>query len=235
MRLAVPLALSLVLVSACAAPSPAEPTGGPDPTHTPTVGATAGPQQDHTATEASDSMCGLPGNDQTRLETAPENTTWDFVGVMRAPSVPGSGPGLIDEDGFRQCYAHSPAGALLAVANLSALATDPEFTRRLNEELVTEGPGRDTVLAELDETGVPTQDYGIRTEILGFNLMGYGPDHARVDLALKGSNGVFLSYTTDLKWEDGDWKVELTPEGQQIIPPAQLPDASGYIPWSAPV
>ncbi|MFE1400360.1 hypothetical protein ACFW53_20705 [Nocardiopsis dassonvillei] len=179
------------------------------------------------------SMCGLPGSDETTLDTAPQEVTWEFVGTMRAPENPDAGPGLVADDGFRQCYAHSPTGALLASANMTALGTDPQLVPQMLEELVAEGPGQDVALAIVDAEGSAAGPSGARMSIVGFNLMGYGAEHARVDLALEGSNGVFMSYTVDLKWEDGDWKRELAPTGDSIIPPAQIPDASGYIPWSA--
>ncbi|WP_160050112.1 MULTISPECIES: hypothetical protein [unclassified Nocardiopsis] len=179
------------------------------------------------------SMCGLQGSDETTLDTAPQEVTWEFVGTMRAPANPDAGPGLVADDGFRQCYAHSPTGALLASANMTALGTDPKLVPQMLEELVAEGTGQDAALAAVDAEGAAADPSGVRMSIVGFNLMGYGSEHARVDLALEGSNGVFMSYTVDMKWEDGDWKRELAPTGDSIIPAAQIPDASGYIPWSA--
>lgn len=179
------------------------------------------------------SMCGLPGSDETTLVTAPQEVTWEFVGTMRAPANDDAGPGLIADDGFRQCYAHSPTGALLASANMTALGTDPQLVPQMLEELVAEGTGQDAALAAVDAEGALADPSGVRMSIVGFNLMGYGAEHARVDLALEGSNGIFMSYTVDMKWEEGDWKRELAPTGDSIIPAAQIPDASGYIPWSA--
>ena len=150
---------------------------------------------------------------------------------MEAPLVPKAGPGMVADNGFRQCYAHSPEGALLAAANMLAMGTDPNLVVELNEELVADGPGRDAVLADL-ESNPPTSDTGIRMSIAGYRLLGYGPDHARIDLAVEGSNDSIASMTTDLKWEDGDWKIELRPDGQPIIPVGQLADTVGYTAWS---
>lgn len=185
-----------------------------------------------TAPTEGESICGLPANDQTQIDEPPANTEWEFVGTMQAPSVPDAGPGMVADNGFRQCYAHSPEGALVAAANMLAMGTDPNLVWELNEELVAEGPGRDAVLADL-EANPPTSDTGIRLSIAGYRLLGYGPHHARIDLAVEGSNGSIASTTTDLKWEEGDWKVELRPDGQPIIPVAPLADTVGYHPWSA--
>jgi hypothetical protein len=194
---------------------------------------TADPSPDaSTAPAGAESICGLPGNDQTEIDEPPADTEWEFVGTTHAPFVPEAGPGMVDDNGFRQCYARSPQGALVAAANILAMGTDPNLVEQLNEELVAEGPGRDTVLADL-ESNPPTSDTGLRLSVAGYRLLGYGPDHARIDLAVEGSNGSIASMTTDLKWEEGDWKVELGPDGQPIIPVAPLADTVGYHPWSA--
>ncbi len=190
------------------------------------------PAEAVTAPTYSDSVCDLPASDATTLDTPPKNTEWEFVGAMQAPSIPDVGPGIIEENGFRRCYAHSPEGALVAAANVLAMGTDPNLVYDLNDKLVAKGPGRDAVLEKL-ETNPPTSEDGVRLSIVGFQLMGYGPNHARIDLAVEGSNGTLASVTTDLAWEDGDWKVELDPTGQPIIPTAPLTDAFGYLPWSA--
>ncbi|MEY9211645.1 hypothetical protein NI17_009405 [Thermobifida halotolerans] len=202
-----------------APPVAASPTADPSPEST-------------TAPAEGESVCGLPASDQTQIDEPPADTEWEFVGTMQAPSVPDAGPGMVADNGFRQCYAHSPEGALVAAANVLAMGTDPNLVRELNEELVAEGPGRDAVLADM-EANPPTSDTGIRLSIAGYRLLGYGPNHARIDLAVEGSNGSIASVTTDLKWEEGDWKVELRPDGQPVIPVAQLADTVGYHPWSA--
>lgn len=201
-----------------APPAAASPTSDPSPEGT-------------TAPVGDESICGLPASDETSIDEPPVDTEWEFVGTMEAPLVPEAGPGMVADNGFRQCYAHSPEGALLAAANMLAMGTDPNLVVELNEELVADGPGRDAVLADL-ESNPPTSDTGIRMSIAGYRLLGYGPDHARIDLAVEGSNDSIASMTTDLKWEDGDWKIELRPDGQPIIPVGQLADTVGYTAWS---
>lgn len=189
------------------------------------------PTESSPSTEGGESVCGLPSSDETELTEPPAGTEWETVGTMSAPTLEEAGPGVTDDNGVRQCYALSPEGAVLAAANVLAMGTDPDLVQPMNEVMLAEGEGRDAVLADLEGQAPGGQD--MRTQVEGFNLLGYGPNHARVDLAMEGSTGVFASVTTDLVWEDGDWKVRLNTEGQPIIPVAQIPDASGYITWSA--
>lgn len=182
--------------------------------------------------DGEESVCGLPASEETQLTDTPSGTDWETVGTMPAPSLEEAGPGVTDDEGVRQCYARSPEGALVAAANVLAMGTDPDLAYPMNDVVLAEGDGREAALAELEEQGLG--DSGdMRTEVAGFNLLGYSPDHARVDLAMESSTGMFASVTTDLVWEEGDWKVRLNTEGQPIIPVAQISDASGYIDWSA--
>lgn len=186
--------------------------------------------EEPTAPDENASMCGLAGGEHTKIDSPPE-VEWEFVGTMHAPTSVDFGPGQITDSGFRQCYAHSPEGALMAAANVMAMGTDPLLVQELNEEQVAEGPGRDLVLEDL-ENNPPESDADIRLTIVGYNLMGYAPNASRLDLAVEGSNGVFASITTDLRWEDGDWKVALNDSGQPVIPVTQIADASDYHPWT---
>ena len=184
--------------------------------------------------DGEESVCGLPASEETELTDPPPGTDWETVGTMPAPSLEEAGPGVTDDDGVRQCYARSPEGALAAAANVQAMGTDPDLAQPMSAVMLAEGEGREAALADLEEQGLAgSEDAGMRTEVVGFNILGYSPDHARVDLAVESSTGLFASSTTDLVWEEGDWKVRLNTEGQPIIPIAQISDAANYITWSA--
>jgi len=59
--------------------------------------------------------CDLPAGDQTVPESTPDDTRWELVGKMIAPTAPSTyGPGVV-KDGFRTCFAQSPLGALYAL------------------------------------------------------------------------------------------------------------------------
>src|SRR5699024_12548098 len=139
----------------------ASPTSDPSPEST-------------TAPVGDESICGLAASDERSIDEPPVVTEWEFVGTMEAPLVPEAGPGMVADNGFRQGYAHSPEGALLAAANMLAMGTDPNLVVELNEELVDDGPGRDAVLADL-ESSPPTSETGIRMSIAGYGLVGDVP------------------------------------------------------------
>ena len=100
-------------------------------------------------------------------------------------------------------------------------------------ELFADGKFKD----ELEASPPPASDSGdtARAQVSGFKIDNYGPNEATVDLAIKytgGENdGQLLSLPVVVKWEDGDWKVLITPNGAPVAP-AALSSLGGYIPFS---
>ncbi|MBT2594050.1 hypothetical protein [Arthrobacter sp. ISL-72] len=188
------------------------------------------------ATESSDaagkSVCGLPSSTETALGTAPK-AKWELVGKMAAPADPQTfGPGVMDGDGFRSCFANSPTGALYAAANMIALGSSPaqdEF--KLADRLLVPGPGRDAAMKEA-KTRTSSPGDGQTAQLSGFLLKSYSPAEADVDLAIKLPNGAFAHSVLSLRWVAGDWKVKASDDGQIFNGIAQLSDLSGFILWS---
>lgn len=184
-----------------------------------------------TATSGADeSICGLPSSDSTALGAAPKST-WTLVGRMAAPTDPATfGPGITDPAGFRSCFAQSPTGALYAAANLVALGAldDAAIQRKLIEELVAPGLGRDAALKDITTPVGGSSSIQIR----GFVIKAYSPSHAHVDLAFETPSGALGHSVLPLRWLDGDWKVEIADSGELINDVSQLSDLTGYIPWS---
>ncbi|WP_454778734.1 hypothetical protein [Georgenia muralis] len=200
-----------------AQPTGTAPTTSAAPTETPSLA-------------GGDSVCGLEAVElDGTLTAAPAETDWELVGTTAAPSVEGHGPGVVEDNGFRSCFAHTPTGALLAAANVAAMGSDPALTPTVAEHLFAEGPGRDAALS-----APPTGNAGggVRVQIAGFRVLNYAGTEASIDLALRGSNGVLGGQVFDLVWEDRDWKMQIAPDGQLPTDLAVLPDLTGYILWA---
>lgn len=198
-----------------------EATPQPAPVNTGTSSPTS------TAMQAGKSICGLPDSGATALGAAPE-TKWELVGTMAAPTDPKIGPGKVDAQGIRSCFAHSPTGALYAAVNLWALGSDPSKERAIADKLAAKGPGRDAGM-KAPQTQAPST--AIKIQIAGFNVS-YTADQAVVELAFKADNGALASVRTTLLWQDGDWKGVVADNGQPLEQPLQIRDLSGVIPWS---
>lgn len=227
---AVVVALVVILAAVLGYRAVAEPDD-PDPTTAPTSSdptATAAPTESPSA-QGGESVCGLEPVELDGTLTAAPATEWELVGTTAAPSVKGHGPGEIEDDGFRYCYSHTPTGALLAAANVTAMGSDPDLLPKVAEHLFAEGPGRDIVLSE---TPPGNAGGGVRVQIAGYRLLDYSGDSATVDIAVRGSNGALGGQVYDLTWEEGDWKVQVAPDGQLPTGLVVLPDLTGYILWA---
>lgn len=210
------LAGVIVLVTALTAPH----TPVAKPTSTPSGPVASGDDK---------SVCGLPGFEtESSLTTAPTRTKWELVGTVATPTdTKGAGPGRIDSDGFRSCFAHTATGALYASMNFIALGTDGTLRPRLTE-LVAEGPGKDAIASSDPNAGSDSA----RAQLAGFKVDSYDGGSATVDLALNYNTGDLVSVPIKLVWEDGDWKLVLAEDGSLPLKPAQLQSLGGYIPWA---
>lgn len=181
------------------------------------------------ADAAGNSVCGLPSAPESALGAAPKSR-WVLVGTMAAPADPKIGPGKVDDQGIRSCFAHSPEGALYAAVNLWALGSDPSKERAIAERLVAKGPGRDTAMAAPQSPA--TSAAGVKIQVAGFNVS-YTSQQAVVELAFRANTGAIASVRTTLVWQDGDWKgIVSDSNGKPLEEPRQISDLSRFIPWS---
>jgi hypothetical protein len=149
---------------------------------------------------------------------------------MAAPADPKIGPGKVDDQGIRSCFAHSPEGALYAAVNLWALGSDPSKERAIAEQLVAKGPGRDAAMAAPQSS--TTSAAGVKIQVAGFNVS-YTSQQAVVELAFRANTGAIASVRTTLVWQDGDWKGLVSDsDGKPLEEPRQISDLSRFIPWS---
>lgn len=181
--------------------------------------------------DAEVSVCGLTQVALSgTLDQAPADTQWALVGTLAAPTVPGHGPGVVDEDGFRSCFARTPTGAVVAAANLAALGSYPPVRDRFNADAIAPGPGRDAILAKPSAQGAAD---GPRLELVGFALLRYTGDQADIDLALRTSTGSLLGATVYLAWAEGDWKARVADDGSDLSSVSPISSLTAYVPWSA--
>lgn len=181
------------------------------------------------ASGADKSVCGLPGFEtQSSLTDAPK-TKWELVGTVAAPTNPkGAGPGKIENDGFRTCFAHTAEGALYAAINYVALGSDSRNADHM-AKLFVPGPGVDLALKA--GTVSPSK---ARLQVAGFKVNSYSATDATVDVvwAVTSSGNQLVSFPTVLRWEEGDWKIVLKDDGQPPFTPSPLQSLGGYIPWA---
>lgn len=174
------------------------------------------------------SVCGLDDAAETGTLTKAPAATWSLVGTTAAPTLTGAGPGRVDEDGYRSCFARTPVGATLAAANFVAMGSVVAIQHKVTDLSVVPGPGRDRALARPVSGG----GKAVRIQVAGVRVLRYTGTSADVDLAIRTSSGALAGQVFNLRWSAGDWKVELGANGDLLTPIVQLPDLAGYIPWA---
>ena len=201
-------------------------TADPSPTST-SVGADG--DDDEPVSSSDQSVCGLDGFEtESSVEEAPE-ATWELVGTVAAPTTD-AGPGEVDGDGFRSCYAHTAEGALLAAIGYFAVGSDSRLADKL-PDLIAEGEGRE---AALDNAAGGADPSSTRIQLAGFRVNSYSSSDAVIDVvwSVTSSNGQLVSFPTALEWSDGDWKIALTEDGQFPFAAAPVDNLGGYIVWA---
>ncbi|MGL5866604.1 MAG: hypothetical protein ACRCYX_12190 [Dermatophilaceae bacterium] len=207
--------------------------GDADPAPNPTApapsasgGATADPSA---AGSGEDSVCGLDAVELTGTLNTPPPATWTLLGTTAAPAIEGQGPGKVEDDGFRSCYARTPTGAVLAAANYGAIGSYTPLRKTYYERATVPGLGRDALLKK----PIPGDgSAGNRVQIAGFRVLRYDGRTADIDLALRTSNGALGAFVFNLEWSGGDWKLRLADDGSELSPVVQLPSLSGYVLWA---
>ncbi len=180
--------------------------------------------------EQQPSVCGLPDVELSGTVTEAPVAQWSLVGTIAAPTVEGQGPGLIEDDGFRSCFAHTPTGAVVAAANLAAMGSYAPLRPRFDREALAPGPGRDAVLAKPRPQGGTD---GVRLQLAGFRLLRYTGAQADLDLALLASTGQMFGFTFFLEWAEGDWKARMADDGSDLSSVSPISSLAGYVAWSA--
>ena len=124
------------------------------------------------------------------------------------------------------CFAHNPAGAAMAAAQVTAVMGD---SRASGEEL--KGLFSASVRENLDmSVAKPVRD----TRIAGYEVEQYSPERAKIGVVVlvtrEGeSKQTAMKFTLPLVWENDDWKVDVNPVEPVLVTrvPEQVFKANG--------
>ena len=167
------------------------------------------------------SGCALPPSGQTVPSTGPPPARWGTVGAMEVPqNASVYGPERTDGV-WSWCFAHSPAGALLAAINFYAESTTGVSAEAVMKRYAVGAPSNLGNNEGLDNAG-PVQ-------LAGYRYVSYTPSQADISIVLQGPQGKTLAVVTTMTWRAGDWKYVFPAGGMPSY--EAIPDLSGYIPW----
>ena len=203
--------------------------GEDDAEEPPTSAATSQSSASPSTTTAS--VCGLPGRETAGTVNRAPTAEWALVDGFAVPSVKSAGPGKVEGDGFRFCYAQTREGALTAAANFVGVSGDPELAKKVTDKLIAPGPGREVARRSAAGTSGTGSD-GPRVQVAGFKMVSYSAESSTVEILLRGSNGEYVVQQLPLRWTEGDWRLELADNGGPLAEPRSVPSAAGYVEWS---
>lgn len=180
---------------------------------------------------ASDSVCGLSSLERAVPEQALPSVPVQVGERITVPSINGYGPGMTD--GISRCFAHSPAGAILASANFLSWFSSKERLDEVVPALMAAGADRDRLEAQIKAEW--KGETGSALSIHGFRFEDRGPDAAMVVLAVSSVSvpDTLVAWPVVLVWQDGDWKVKAPSTdswGERVIDSLAL---EGFVEWSA--
>jgi hypothetical protein len=142
---------------------------------------------------------------------------------MQVPQNPGV-YGPQDTRGvYATCFAHDPAGALLAAINVYAESTTGVPASEVMRRYAVGAPADLGNDSGIDNSG-PVQ-------LAGYRYDSYTGQAAEVTIVIQGAQGRLLAVVTSMEWHGGDWKYVFPADGQPSY--QAIADLSGYVSWSA--
>jgi hypothetical protein len=176
--------------------------------------------------------CNLPAGDQTVPEATPQGITWQLYQTVAVPYSKTDGPEIVDGDVAR-CYAHNPVGALLAVSQLGFRFLIAPDWRTVVQQQVVPNAGRSVYVSLRAQASNPGGNTaGTYNQLAGFKFLTYSPAAAVVDLVSKSGSGVMQVTTASVEWLNGDWKLELEPNGSESANALPVTSLVGFSTWS---
>ncbi|MFJ8896606.1 hypothetical protein ACIRCZ_18635 [Leifsonia sp. NPDC102414] len=220
------------LLLVCAAIWVAFPDRAPTPAAGPAPATTTKP-----SAPASASVCPATVESTEIPQAGPADISWTALYGNAWPTSAAIGP-TKTVDGIAQCFQHSPAGAALAAVNIiqSTRTVDTVTAQKILATQFVQNAGLETATAELTKTYATQPPEGrVWGRVVGFKVESYRPDQAVLLLVeYWPQRGQYTGYDVTVAWVDGDWKVQLTSDGQTSRNGDITVDPTGFTRWETP-
>ncbi|NUU26457.1 MAG: hypothetical protein HOV68_33875, partial [Streptomycetaceae bacterium] len=166
----------------------------------------------------------------------PSEIAWVDYRGLALPSSPVSGPATT-EGSVARCFAHSPTGALLAVAQISAHALLAPDWRTVADLQLLPGPSADAFVTRMTSMlgTAPPASTGDVTGLLqpaGFKVLAYTDQQAVIALAFASEGKARVQTTVyTVVWGGHDWLLQAEPDGQVGAMTQRSAVLDGFVPW----
>jgi hypothetical protein len=131
--------------------------------------------------------------------------------------------------GFEQ----TPTGALIAAAQISSrfLISPGQDWRKVVKDQVAPDAGRDAYVDKRAKVTVSTVAPGTYGQFAGFRFVTYSSETAVIQYVTRFTNGNLQVTTDTVRWIDGDWKLQLQPDGSPSPTAQGVTSLTGFVPW----
>jgi hypothetical protein len=203
-------------------------TGSPTPSTAPTTPPSSSASSSPSASAGAGWAAGCNTSvGSTEIPVSAPEATWDPLGGSSVPVSTTYGPSRVNGS-LRECYQHSPAGALFAtVTIMTALGADPAGAGAIARAQIAPGPGRDTAIEEAD---AGASDPAAAQTIAAYRFTSCGPDRCNLDAVFAVNGGVLARTSLSAVWNGSDWQLDaaaLSAAGVSQVD--QVP--AGFISW----
>jgi hypothetical protein len=165
---------------------------------------------------------------------SPAGVTWQVFHAAALPFSADAGPRQVADQAVSG-FAHTPVGALLAVAQASyrvIVATDPGW-RDVVETMIAPGPGRDAFIQQRSTITMTTVPPNSLAQLAGFQFLSYTDTDAVIQMASRNLDGSYGVVAEHVVWVDGDWKLMLADNGGGALTKMTVPSLAGFVAWGA--
>ena len=169
--------------------------------------------------------------------SAPSDISWSLFDGIALPSSRAAGPTRVD-GAVHASFAHNPEGALVADVQIAVryLATPGTGWRDVLSQQIVPGPGVAAYTKARIAAGLgnaETVDTAGVGQIVGFRFVTYTPSVAVIQIVVRfPSTGQYQVVTNTVDWLDGDWKLQLLPDGSSASTQQTVSSLAGFAPWS---
>jgi hypothetical protein len=167
--------------------------------------------------------------------TTPTGLTWSLWHGAWLPYSRTAGPSHVDGP-VASGYARTPLGALIAAQQIGTryLISPNGGWRAVTLAQVLPGIGRDRFLAARAAVSDDPPVEGL-AQLVAFRYVSWTRDQAVLQAVVRvpGRDG-FQVTTSTVFWVDGDWRLQLQPDGGESPLATQVPTPTGFVLWGAP-
>ena len=196
----------------------------------------------HTVIRKAASLPGIPSPpataspsslDQSVPDSPPPGVTWQIIDTVALPFSASAGPANV-ADGIPSRFAHTPAGALVAMVQIDFRhLIEPNFVAVTNAD-VANTPGRAEFfdLVEADGLTNPANpEPGTYLQLAGFQFVSYTTSTAVIQLLTARPDGSYQVSTLSVAWDGNDWQLVLQADGTDSPNQQIVSSPVGFVLW----